>query len=213
MHELPRDGSSPFILQYCNSHSKFYTHGKELEIRLTHSDILEYTLYNITNLCSIDKTPAVLRHVSFFFSFLFLSSDFCDQPNVAEFNDTPMTEYCDSALNMKRLLKDINGYRVQRRLWLWRETTAARALPPGAPHAGLGTTPDVAVSTGEPRARAPPSDCARQRELRRWFCPRRQRRAFLGFKSSRINSFSLKQPINSASSATEKWRVRLKTSG
>lgn len=92
-----------------------------------------------------------------FFSFLFLSSDFCDHPNVAEFNDTPMTDYCDSVLNMKRLLKDINGYVVQRRLWL--ETTAARALPRGAPHAGLGTTPDVGVSTGEPRARAPPSDC------------------------------------------------------
>lgn len=101
---------------YCNSHSKFYTHGKELEIRLTYSDILEYTLYYITNLCSIDKTQAVLRHVSFFFLFFFLSSDFCDQPNVAEFNDTPMTEYCDSVLNMKRLLKEINGYRVQRRL-------------------------------------------------------------------------------------------------
>lgn len=105
---------------YCNSHSKFYTHGKELEIRLTYSDILEYTLYYITNLCSIDKTQAALRHVSFFFLFLFLSlflsSDFCDQPSVAEFNDTPMTEHCDSVLNMKRLLKEINGYRVQRRL-------------------------------------------------------------------------------------------------
>lgn len=58
-------------------------------------------------LASHNYNGASCPQTCFFFS-SFFSTDFCDQPNVAEFNDTPMTEYCDSVLNMKRFLKEIN---------------------------------------------------------------------------------------------------------
>lgn len=127
-----------------------------------------------------------------FFSFFFFT-DFCDQPNVAEFNDTPMTEYCDSVLNMKRFLKEINDTVFndvsdlkRQRLARFREVPHMRVL------ARHRTWRSALVSlVHAPRrvtARAWWGE-ARQRELRRWFCPRRQRRAVLGFKSSRINTF------------------------